>query len=437
MLTGCGHIIAGLSGGADSVCLLLCMKAIGEEKGITLSAVHVNHLLRGAESDSDEDFCRTLCEKLHIPLSVYRVDVKGKVMETGMSVEQAARALRYDAFLKESEKYPAARIATAHNRCDNSETMLFNMARGTGVKGMCGIPYKRDNIIRPLLDLTREEIEDFLLKQEQSFVTDSTNLCDDYSRNKLRHSVVPVMCGINRGFHQAAARLASSAREDEEYFSELIKTLKAEDIPSMAAAVRKRYIAALVSGSGFECTYEMLCSLDESMKMKKSTKYNISGEYFAVFRKGVMTVERISGKEYRYETAVDMSKNTELYIVKFDKTVKISSVGDDIFTDSRNIHKKLTNNLVNYGKIQGAVVLRNKRDGDKIILKGREHSTRLKKLYNSMQLTAEQRASALVLEDEQGIIWSEYGGVCERVCARAEQDNKSDILMISVSYSKT
>ncbi|MDE7293582.1 MAG: tRNA lysidine(34) synthetase TilS, partial [Oscillospiraceae bacterium] len=187
MLKGHGHVVAALSGGADSVCLLLVLKKLRERLNFALSAVHINHNLRGEESDRDRDFCLRLCEREGIPIRVYSVNAAEYAEKKGYSTEEAARILRYDCFEKESERLSGALIATAHNMGDNTETVLFNLTRGTGVRGLGGIPYKRDNIIRPLLDVSREEIEKYLEAHGQDFVTDSTNLTDDYTRNRIRH----------------------------------------------------------------------------------------------------------------------------------------------------------------------------------------------------------------------------------------------------------
>lgn len=432
MISSGDNVIAGLSGGADSVCLLLVLRKLSERIGFSLSAVHVNHCLRGEESDGDEQFCRDLCAGLSIPISVYKVDVNARSAETGESTEEAARELRYEAFAAESEKFSSPKIATAHNKCDNSETVLFNLTRGTGIKGMCGIPYTRGNIIRPLLDAERAEIEGFLRESGQSYVTDSTNLSDDYTRNKIRHCVIPVLTEINGGFYSAVSRLSANAQEDEEYFSALLDEISPESVCNQPAAVRKRYIRRLLADNNIECSYERLCALDENMRTKKCTKYNLSGDIFAVFRNGIMTVEKISdisvpdvSEEIKFEDGA------EIIIPEFDKIVKITRVCDDIFCADSIIHKNLTNNLVNYVKIQGVAVVRNKRSGDSIVLKGRNFSTKLKKLYNSMKIPVECRAAALVIEDGEGIIWSEYGGACDRVSPRADS-RPEDVYEISV-----
>ena len=167
-------VTVALSGGADSMALLSVMCALAERLSVSVSAMHINHCIRGAESDSDEEFCRRSCADMGVPFSAVRVDVPAHVKATGLSTEEAARELRYEALFGCD-----GLIATAHNMCDNAETVLFNITRGTGIRGICGIPYVRGRIIRPLLDVSREEIEAYLAEKGLSYVTDSTNLSDD------------------------------------------------------------------------------------------------------------------------------------------------------------------------------------------------------------------------------------------------------------------
>ncbi|MBR2955503.1 MAG: tRNA lysidine(34) synthetase TilS, partial [Ruminococcus sp.] len=154
-------VVCGLSGGADSVCLLLSLNQLSAEMNFALEAIHVNHCLRGEESDRDQQFCHDLCKRLNIPFNAVSCDVKGYSEKNGLSCEEAARKLRYGIF----REYSMGKLlATAHNADDNLETMLLNLIRGTGLKGIAGIPPVRDNIIRPLIAVSRLEIEEYLQK---------------------------------------------------------------------------------------------------------------------------------------------------------------------------------------------------------------------------------------------------------------------------------
>ena len=184
-MTDTDSLTVALSGGADSVALLYAMAELKEEYSFSLSAAHLNHNLRGEESDRDEEFCKKTCEKLGIPLITESVDVKKEAEESGESIETAARRIRYD-FLS---RVSSGKIATAHTADDNLETVIFNLSRGTDLAGLCGIPPVRDNIIRPLIFCTREDIENYLKEKGASYCTDSTNNEDIYKRNFIRHNI--------------------------------------------------------------------------------------------------------------------------------------------------------------------------------------------------------------------------------------------------------
>ena len=192
------NVLVALSGGADSAALLLSLR----ELGYPVRAFHLNHCLRGAESDRDEAFCRRLCEKLGVELTVERVDIAAAAGDS--AVEETARRIRY-ARLEHAAH--GVKIAVAHNADDNLETMLFHLVRGTGAKGLTGIPPVRGRIIRPLIEVERREIEAFLRERGQDFVTDSTNADTAYTRNRLRQEVVPVLRELNPQAVQAAGKL--------------------------------------------------------------------------------------------------------------------------------------------------------------------------------------------------------------------------------------
>ena len=193
MLTDCERVVVGLSGGADSVCLLMVLKGYIERKHLQteLCVVHVNHGIR-QEAGDDEEFARVLCERMGVEFMAYHIDAAGLAKQLGMSVEEAGRKERYRIF-NEACKERNARIAVAHHMNDQAETVLMNLSRGTSLKGIGGIRPVRDNIIRPLLSVTRAEVEEVLKDFNQPYVTDATNLCNDYTRNCLRNVVIPYM----------------------------------------------------------------------------------------------------------------------------------------------------------------------------------------------------------------------------------------------------
>ena len=216
-----GRVLCAVSGGADSVCLLHSCLRLTHGGDTTVCAAHYNHCLRGGESDRDERFVRSLCASLGVELRVGRGDVAAYAREHGMGTEEAARELRY-AFLEEAaDELGCGYILTAHNADDNAETMLMALVRGSGPRGLAGIPPRRGRILRPMLGATRAEIEAYLAENGLEHVEDSTNECTDYTRNRIRKLCMPVLREINPRFAEAAARAGALLREDDAYLSSL------------------------------------------------------------------------------------------------------------------------------------------------------------------------------------------------------------------------
>lgn len=232
-------VTVGISGGADSVCLLIVLSELAEKMHFSVRAVYVEHGIRGEESIEDGRFVSLLCEDLNIPFESKSVNVPEYAKEHHLSVEEAARQLRYDALFESSTKI----VAVAHNADDNAETILYRLARGTGIQGMCGMRPKRQyedgDIIRPLLCCERAEIEEFLTKRGQTYRTDSTNLKDEYARNRIRHQVIPVLKEINSGvikhINNSAAELYEIYSRESESAKESLSEVWGEDSLSRSA----------------------------------------------------------------------------------------------------------------------------------------------------------------------------------------------------------
>lgn len=208
------RVVCAVSGGADSVALLHCLAALQRELGFTLTAAHFNHCLRGAESDGDEAFVRALCGIWSIPLTVGRGDVRQRAAETGESLEEAARHLRY-AFLRAQDGY----LATAHNADDQVETVLLNLLRGTGLKGLGAMAPREGRILRPLLEVSRADILQYLHQHGLAWREDSSNGEDSALRNRLRHHVIPLLRRENPSLSATVARSTAILRQDEAFLA--------------------------------------------------------------------------------------------------------------------------------------------------------------------------------------------------------------------------
>lgn len=217
-------VVVGLSGGPDSVFLLYALHTLQPRMGFTLRAVHVHHGIRGAEADRDEAFSEKLCAKLDIPFQAVHVAAPAYAAQHGLSLEEAARILRYEALEAARQQLGqtrAAWIAVAHHLDDQAETVLHNLVRGAGLRGLAGMENRRNHVIRPLLSIKREDILKWLKQYDIPYVTDSTNADPHYTRNRIRSTVLPELREINP---EASAHIAHSAallREADAYFHAL------------------------------------------------------------------------------------------------------------------------------------------------------------------------------------------------------------------------
>lgn len=404
-------VCCALSGGADSVAMLILLSELSGELGFSLTAVHINHLLRGEESFRDEDFCKELCGKMNVPLTVFRRNAAAFSHSLGESVETGAREMRYRFF----EELPADKICTAHNLDDNAETIIFRMARGTGLKGLTGIPPVRGKIIRPLLFCTRKEIESFLAARGQDFVTDSTNLTDDYARNKIRHRIIPAMSEICGGFPQNVENLTLALSEDEDFLACTALKHKNDDLRTLHPAIRKRVIILHLKEHGISVSARQAEAVENILNSGKIT----FGKTVLQARGGRLYFTENENKEEIPSQKVD---NEGEYAFSSDKIVIISKVNSEKMNKGQIINKNSTTDLLDCDKIKGSIVLRNRLRADKIKPVGSKHTKELRKLLQEKLPPWERKVSA-VLADDEGVIWSEHFGAAERVTPTENTEN--------------
>lgn len=210
-------VLVGFSGGPDSVCLLHFLRHLGRKKHFSVAAVHVHHGLRGAEADADAAFCRQLCKSWEVPFLLKKRAVRALAKKLDLSPEHAARKARYEAFAQAARQTGATKLALGHHLDDQAETVLLNLLRGTRPEGLCGIPLRRAlnsrvEIVRPLLCISRAEVEEYLQENDLPSVTDKTNWDDAFTRNWIRHTLLPLLAQkqpqIRRHLAQMAQRLA-------------------------------------------------------------------------------------------------------------------------------------------------------------------------------------------------------------------------------------
>jgi len=448
MLLPGDSVSAALSGGADSVCLLHLLR----ELGVLRRAIHINHGIRGDEAARDEAFCVDLCKSLGIPLDVFHVDVPARARETGMGLEEAGRSCRYDIFDSYGTGDITGKIATAHTRSDNTETILLGLSRGCGLSGLTGIPPVRGRIIRPLIDITRDEVEAYCAARSLSYVNDSTNRDTGFSRNKIRLEVIPRLEELNPNIHQAAAKLSEILRDEDNYLCELADNAAGiANLWELPIALRRRVIRRMiVSQTGLtpeffhvEKVCDMLAAQSGTVQLKGGWRAEITGDS--------LRVVKIAPKETPASWEVLLDVNFARFVgVGPSHPCDGRSCGRDnpapteiapteiTLPDGRNLsvnvlpiaefHKMskfntfLLKESLDYDKIRGNVsenqsmpCVRNRREGDRFAPAGRGVTKKLRKLLCETKIPQDKRDSLclLAIKDSSGILWAEGFGAAE------------------------
>ncbi len=417
------NVIVGVSGGADSCALLFALCQLRDEYSLNLIAAHVNHGIRGKEAARDELFVKEFCNRLGVELKIAHFDVLMKAREMKLSVEECGRVLRYEFFESIS---PDSLIATAHNLNDCCETLLLNITRGTSTKGLASIPAVRGNIIRPIIDCTRAEIEAFCNENQIDFVTDSTNNDDVYTRNNIRLNVIPKLKEINPSFEQSVSRLIDDARIDNDYFNDIVNAVikksrrengyDCEVISLNHPAVIKRVAAKLIekeTGLLPENKHvSAVCSILSGGKTQILSATQVT------VRKGILSFGQAEltsewEREFTPGTVKIPNGETEFEIINNSSSAKIQFV-----------HK----NVLDFNTVEGSLILRSRREGDEIKIAGRNCTKKLKKLFIEEKIA--DKNSVCVLADDLGVVWVEGFG-CAYRCRITDETEK--VLTINIT----
>lgn len=411
------RVLVALSGGADSVYLLHNLFVLGKQRGFEICAAHYHHGLRGEEADRDEEFCRSLCESLGIDYVCGHGDVSAYAAEKGIGTEEAARDLRYGFLHDAAARLKADRIATAHTADDNAETLLLNLARGSGLRGLGAIPPVRGILIRPLLLTSRYEIEDYLAENGLFHVEDSTNASDDFSRNKIRHGAVPVLREINSGFARNASRAALLLRDDEDCLESMAdgfieRSYRGGSLSSAALLELPEAVSTRV--------IRILCGRGLSEKNVISILEIARGTELACVDVPGMRVKASRGRLYFGNGRTESFAGTvlpESGTVRpdgADFTVAVSDAGGtELKTGTFNSF------FFNSREICGSILCTPRRDGDKIRIVGRGCTKSVAKLFSEKRMTPAECAMTPVLRDDSGVL-AVYGfGQAERAAGGA------------------
>ncbi len=443
MLAQGDRVIVALSGGADSVALLNILNSNKEKYNIDLYAAHLNHNLRGAEADRDEQFVRDLCARLGVELFVRGVDIKTLSQRQGIGTELCGRNERYAFFAELSDRL-GAKIATAHTASDNAETVIFNLTRGAGPNGFSGIRPVRDNIIRPLILCTRADVEAYCADEGLSFVTDSTNLTDDYTRNKLRHGVIPVLREINPDFENTVLRESGLMTDINSFLElkseEIIAEAETENgwdcavIASCPDALRLSVLRLLCARVGIDAELSALVLLSDCLS--RGGALDIRGVLRAECRQGTLRfvkkrrrtplpayndcVNNINRAKRRGQAVSCKVKNSDNEMNFSPVELKLDS--EFMFNGNqysvKEIKSDVGNDVLKAEVLALAPIFRTRREGDRFTLPRRRVTKSLKKLFNEMKIPAERRNSLLLLADGSEILWIEGLGACEKYLSR-------------------
>lgn len=414
MFFGIQRVVVGLSGGADSVCLLHVLKKISLEKGFTLVAVHVHHGLRGMEADRDRDFCVSLCREWDVPLREYYFDVAEYARQEGITSEEAGRFLRYQSFRKEAGEHGA--IAVAHHRKDQAETVIFNLCRGSGLRGIRGMLPVRDGIIRPLLDCDREEIEGYLEELGIPYETDSTNLGNEYTRNRIRNHVIPMLTSeVNQQAVKNIAALAEHASAAEDYLNRLsLKTYE-----SLRVLQRKGVlIRDLTTLDEYLCQRVLLLGIGEvagglkdigahHVHQVMELLYKPSGTVIQI-RAGCQAEKTQDGLYLSGEGAEEEWEPVEVVVPSvvrpwnLEASFEFSLIN---WTKDEKISNEVYTKCFDYDKIKFGLQLRKRQPGDYIVIDKDGHRKKLKQYFIDEKIPRRMREETILLADGNHIIW--------------------------------
>ena len=447
------HILSGLpkstpilvaySGGSDSGALLDMIVRYADKNQAKVYAAHVNHGIRGEEADRDEEFCRKAAQKYGIEIFVLKADVPEIARQSGKSIETAARDVRYEYFSRIMTENDIPLLCVAHNADDNFETILFNISRGSGLSGVSGIPRTRDfeggMIIRPILEMSKDDINKYCFENNIEYVTDSTNTDTEYTRNRIRSFVIPELKSICPGAERAAARLSATLREDSLCLESMAAWFLEETREGSFIETEK------LCGSPYSIASRALMSLYTEISHGASLEYTHIKALFELAERNVphssidlpMNIKAViensrlgfvisSGKEKKdsYESFSIELKEGANHIPQINTDIVLEYTENNI-----NIYKKSIKLSIDSAKIVGALYARERRSGEKIRLNSMGKS--IKKLLCDNKVPLEIRARLPVICDDSGIVAVPFIGVSD---AYRPTKNTQKVIRIDINF---
>ena len=430
-------VLVGLSGGSDSVSLLYILNEYSKKSGAKIYAAHLNHGIRGKEADRDELFCKDFCAKLNVEYFSKKVDIPKIAEISKESVETVARIERYNFFDSVMCEHNIKILATAHNADNNLETVIFNLTRGAGLSGLCGIPesrpLKNGIVIRPILRMEKRNILKYCEMHGLKFVTDSTNAIDEYTRNKIRNNVIPILKEINSGVVSNVSRTTRSLKEDsvclQSIAEELIgncecnTSIELKKLCSAPDAIINRVLLKIFESISEGKTLEAVhikAIKDLMQKGIPHSSISLPSEINVIIEnKSLCFVKKEEKENHSEEFCVKLSSG-ENFISEANAIISIDS---ELY--SKNIYKKATLLSIDSAKIEGDLVARSRCSGDRI-LSGEIHKS-IKKLMCDKKIPIDIRSRIPIICDEKGILAVPFVAVRDGVSFKKGSEKEKNI----------
>ena len=407
------HILVGLSGGADSVCLLFLLMEIKEEYNLTISAAHLNHGVRGEEAKRDEEFSRELSNRLNIKFLSSKADMNKYAMEQKLSKEAAGRVLRRTFLKNAMDTLGAQKLALAHNEDDQVETVLMRILRGTGTDGLKGIEERSDYIIRPILHFSREEIEAYLSSRNIEYVDDSTNFENEYHRNKIRNILLPKLRGeYNPNLNSALLKLSQIGGEDSDYldfvannksielFSRYVSSIEIEieKLEALHLAIARRLIRKAIeelAGKLEDVSFDNIEDVLHLIKLESGKEVNsIRGLSIRKSYDKLIFEKSLEENEKSFYIVLKLGNNN----VNGVYSILMEEVDNNSLRDNNSI-------FIPVEIIKGALVARSRRNADRIRPIGLLGSKKIKDIFIDKKIDRKLRDIIPIVEDEVEIMW--------------------------------
>lgn len=448
MLEQSDIVITGISGGADSVCLLFVLLELQKEIGFGIRAVHVHHGIRGEDADRDAEYVRQLTEELHVPCSIYCYDVESEAKKRKQSTEEAGREVRREAFFREMQLYHGTKIALAHHEDDNAETFLMNLSRGSRLQGLGGIRPVSGAMIRPLLCVRRKEIEDYLQRRGIGYCTDATNFENVYMRNKIRNCVIPYLekeinpetvTHINGAMEQLRQIGEYMESQAEDAFRKyvrvedgvLIEIEAKQELPEVIFDMVCHRAIAHAAGSEKDITRKHVKLLGEMWEQQEGNRLSLPYHLTGIRKRGGIRIgDAGSGKN---------DADREILQEEFEIRPGIRIEAENLFLtaklieksafDYRNVPDNIYTKWFDYDIIKDTVTARKRRPGDYITIDETGRRQKLKSYLINEKIPREERDQLWLIAQGSHVLW--VAGY-RRGCAAHVSEQTKKILEITI-----